>query len=420
MLLRESPKRMLVVCTRGIGDFVLATPVMRSLKHKWPDGDIHALVFEGTEGALENNRDVSRVIAVKRRATRRERLAEVISLWRRYDFAYTVTTSDRASFYCWVAGRYRAGIVPAGSQHWWKRMLFHQHAEVPQQAHMITVALAGLPLLGVEPVCHVVPPSMRAHSTSAVRLDDMLQSLGGKRFAVLQLDAMYRYKTWHTAGWIEVIAWLRNQGYGIVLGGGAQAMHNVDVASITHEAGPDAVDLVGRVSLAELAAVIGRAALYVGPDTGVSHIAAATGTPMVVLFGPSNPVSWGPWPASRRRHESPWALRGSRRVGNVFLLQGPGACVPCQQGGCERHELSRSDCLSLLSAQTVIAAATTMLGLHAAALNCGFDDGPDREDACHPEVTVRHPETTGVIQLVRRDRDMVRMLVPDPGAPSDA
>jgi heptosyltransferase-3 len=79
-----------------------------------------------------------------------------------------------------------------------------------------------------------------------------------------------------------------------VLSGGAQITHNADVTAVQHGAGSETVDLVGRVSLAELAAVIGRAALYVGVDTGVSHIAAATGTPVVVLFGPSNPIAWGP------------------------------------------------------------------------------------------------------------------------------
>jgi hypothetical protein len=83
MLLGESPKQLLLVCTGRIGDVVPATPVMRSLKHKWPGAEIHALVFEGTEGAIENNRDVSRIIAVKRRATRRERLAKAVSLWRK-------------------------------------------------------------------------------------------------------------------------------------------------------------------------------------------------------------------------------------------------------------------------------------------------------------------------------------------------
>jgi len=376
MSLPEAPNSILVICTRRIGDVVLVTPVMRSLKTKWPNAQIHVLVFEGTEGALENNPDVARVIVVKRRGTRKERLIEAVSLWRKYDIAYSVTQSDRASFYCWISGRYRLGIVASGKKNLAKRILFHRHLVAPPETHTVSLALMGLGLLGVEPVHHVVPPSMSAEAELAAGLDRKLEPLGDKPFVVLQIDAMYRYKAWHAAGWTELIAWLRALGYGVVLSGGTQATHDADVAAVQQGAGPDVVDLVGRVSLAELATVIGRAALYIGVDTGVSHIAAATGTPMVVVFGPSNPIAWGPWPVSWRQHESPWRLRGSRSIGNVFLLQGSGACVPCLKEGCERHQQSHSDCLSFLNARTVISAAATMLGLHDAAPDRGSEPAP--------------------------------------------
>jgi heptosyltransferase-3 len=102
-----------------------------------------------------------------------------------------------------------------------------------------------------------------------------------------------RVGRWHAAGWIELLAWLRGRGYAVVLSGGAAGMHSADVAAVTHSAGSGTVDLVGRVSLAHLATVISWVALYVGVDTGVSHIASATGTPTVVLFGPSDPIVWG-------------------------------------------------------------------------------------------------------------------------------
>src|ERR1700731_1573957 len=173
MLLPGAPNTILVICTRRIGDVVLVTPVMRSLKTKWPDAEIHVLVFEGTEGALENNPDVARVIVVKRRGTRRERLIEAVSLWRKYDIAYSVTQSDRASFYCWISGRYRLGIVASGKKNLTKRVMFHRYLVAPQNAHMVSVALMGVGLFGVEPVHQVVPPSMSAHAPHAAGLDDM-------------------------------------------------------------------------------------------------------------------------------------------------------------------------------------------------------------------------------------------------------
>ena len=56
-------------------------------------------------------------------------------------------------------------------------------------------------------------------------------------------------------------------------------------------------DLGGSLAFAELTPLIEGARLFVGPDTSVTHLAAATGTPTVALFGPSHPVAWGPWPA---------------------------------------------------------------------------------------------------------------------------
>src|SRR5260370_39334397 len=78
------PRSILVVCTRRIGDVLLTTPFVRSLKAQWPDTPIDMLVFRGTEGVLEHNPDVRRVIAVAPRARFRERLADASRIWRRH------------------------------------------------------------------------------------------------------------------------------------------------------------------------------------------------------------------------------------------------------------------------------------------------------------------------------------------------
>jgi heptosyltransferase-3 len=360
-----TPKRILVVCTRRIGDVVLATPAVRSFKQEWPDAAIDVLVFEGTEGALENNPDIVAVIAVKRRASRRERLREARALWRKYDISYAVTPSDRAHLYGWLAGRYRVAIINGGPKHWLKHLMFNRWEAMPElpAEHTLNIGLAGARMLDIKPVYEVVPPAADAFLPASLSNDPNLMALRNQRFAVLQIDAMYQYKLWNPAGWTELIAWLRRQGYAVVLSGGSQAMQSAEVAAIVETAGSEAINLMGRLSLAELTTLIRQAALYVGPDTGVSHMAAATGIPTVVIFGPSNPIRWGPWPASWKQAASPWELRGSNRIGNVFLVQGPGACVPCLEEGCERHRQSPSACLTTLDGYTVISAAATMLGI---------------------------------------------------------
>jgi heptosyltransferase-3 len=106
----------------------------------------------------------------------------------------------------------------------------------------------------------------------------------------------------------------------------------------------------GRLSLAELADLIRHARLFVGVDTATTHIAAATGTPTVAIFGPTDPVIWGPWGGTRYEK-----VAHVQRHGSVRLIQNPAlACVPCQQEGCDRHQASRSDCLDTLAPARVI------------------------------------------------------------------
>ena len=102
------------------------------------------------------------------------------------------------------------------------------------------------------------------------------------------------------------------------------------------------------------------ARIYVGPDTSVTHLAAATGCPTVALFGPTDPRVWGPWPAGGL--DTPWQASGTiQNRGNVWIVQNPLPCLPCTFEGCERHIGSASVCLEELHAEQVLAAADQAL-----------------------------------------------------------
>ncbi|MGQ9628446.1 MAG: lipopolysaccharide heptosyltransferase II [Anaerolineae bacterium] len=57
----------------------------------------------------------------------------------------------------------------------------------------------------------------------------------------------------------------------------------------------EVLNLAGKTTLKELAALLRRCHLFIGADSGVMHLAAAAGVPVVALFGPTNPAAWGPW-----------------------------------------------------------------------------------------------------------------------------
>jgi heptosyltransferase-3 len=126
--------------------------------------------------------------------------------------------------------------------------------------------------------------------------------------------------------------------------------------------GPALLDLSGRLDFSQLVTLFRASALYIGPDTSVSHLAAATGLPVIAIFGPTNPMRWAPWPANAQAAQVFERSRQVQEVGNVTVLQSRLRCVPCGRAGCEDHRQSRSDCLSDIAPNRVLQQALRILG----------------------------------------------------------
>ncbi len=358
--MENAPRRVLLSCPQRIGDVLLATPLARAIKRAWPNAAVDMLVFAGTEGALEGNADIANIIIVPRTAGAVERFRELKKLWRNYDLALSPIATDRARLYCWAAGRRRFGMILPLAKDRAKALLLNQTVNFDDlDTHTVSMGLALTQRLVIAPSYEVVPPCIALE-----RRESLLQRLHpfhGNAYAVLHVYPKFRYKMWTKAGWIALAESLRARGFSVLFTGGPDDAERAYVNEIARAQPDGTLNLAGTLSLAEAAELIRGAAVYVGPDTAVTHIAAATGTPTVALFGPSNPVKWGPWPSTWNSAASPWPRAGSARQGNVFLVQGAGNCVPCMLEGCERHVESRSDCLDTLALGTVIAAVDALL-----------------------------------------------------------
>jgi heptosyltransferase-3 len=87
----------------------------------------------------------------------------------------------------------------------------------------------------------------------------------------------------------------------------------------------------------------------------VTHLAAASGCPTIALYGPTSPRLIGPWPVGGLA--KPWEPAGTvQRRGNVWVVQNPLPCLPCEKLGCEGRLDSFSRCLDELSARSVLGA----------------------------------------------------------------
>ncbi len=101
--------RVLIVALRRLGDVLLTTPLIRSVKRAFPAASIEVLVFAGTEGILANNPDVATHCDPVGARQRLETLALLWRLARRYDLALSTQTGDRPTLLAWIAGRQSAG-----------------------------------------------------------------------------------------------------------------------------------------------------------------------------------------------------------------------------------------------------------------------------------------------------------------------
>jgi heptosyltransferase-3 len=350
------PARVLVVALRRLGDVLLTTPLIRSLKRAHPDAAIDALVFAGTEGILAGNPDIASVITMPARPTPAETIAFVRKLWRRYDLAFSTQSGDRPTLFAWAAGRRSIGFVDGNAfASRVKRFALSQPVETGRDTHRVREMLRLSEATGIPAVAEVVAP--RAAGRPGAAPD--------RPYAVIHAVPMFRYKRWTDAGWRDLAAGLAARGLAVVATGGPgeAECHYLDGVW----GGTDVQRRDGVLSWGELAALIGGAAVYIGPDTSVTHLAAATGVPTVALYGPTDPRLWGPWPAGGL--DTPWAASGTiQNRRNVWLVQNPQPCLPCQLEGCERHIDSYSRCMDELSAGQVLNAVDPALEAAAAGM----------------------------------------------------
>ena len=352
-LMARPPRDVLIVVTRRIGDVLLATPLIRSLKQSWPDTAIDVLVFDGTQDIVAANPDVRKILTIPERPGMLRHLAFIARLTRRHELALSLVPGDRPTFYAFAAGRRRAGLLLATRKERWKRPLLNHWIPFDGlNTHTVRMHLALARALDVAPHGDPIVTWRNEDDAQVKRL------LGADRrpYSVLHTYPKFNYKMWRRDGWIEVASWLAAQGHRIVLSGGKDPADLEYVANLACDMPPGTINAAGRLTLSASACLVNHARLYVGPDTALTHVAAALGVPTIALYGPSDPVKWGPWPRHHVPDANPWRRYGSQRAGNVILLQGAPPCVPCLVEGCGRNIASFSDCLQHLPAARVIAA----------------------------------------------------------------
>jgi heptosyltransferase-3 len=152
------------------------------------------------------------------------------------------------------------------------------------------------------------------------------------RWITVNPYSRWTYKEWSDSKWIDVIQWLWKEFAmpAIVVGSPDEKQK---VEALVRQCPTPAFNFAGKTTLAELAGLLNLGRLHIGVDSAGPHIAAATGTPTVTIYGPSSWQDWAP-------------------VGEQHRVVLPDMdCVPCKKKGCNHS--GRSLCLEALSAESV-------------------------------------------------------------------
>nr|PZN64213.1 MAG: lipopolysaccharide heptosyltransferase II [Sphaerobacter thermophilus] len=302
--------RILVVKPCCLGDVLMATPALRALATHYPGAEIDVVTTDWSAPALAGNPHVARIIPYPNRLPM-VGLHFLARTLRRtgYDLGIGLDPSPLVNVLLWRSGiPVRAGIDSAG------RGIGLTHPVTPDpalhetEAYLAVLAAIGVPPAGTEPEYH---PSAEARRSAAVIIpDDAPPTVVIHPGGAVNPGTAMPAKRWPPERFAALADRLSTEaGVRVILAGASS--DRAAVAAVVRRAQAPVVNLCGRLTLDELAAVAERAALYVGNDSGTSHLAAAVGTPTVTIFGPTNPGRYRPLGPHARVCAPPESWKGA-------------------------------------------------------------------------------------------------------------
>lgn len=351
----------LLIRLRQVGDVVFTTPAVRALRRRFPTARLTYLVETEAAPVVRRNPHLDRVLVVARaRGWRRWRddwqLARQVRA-ARFDGVIDFHGGPRSAWLTWASGApVRIGYALAGRG--WvythrvarPRTLRPRHSVVNQWD-----LLAPLdPAFARPPDPRTDPVEMPEDPTAAAAVDRWWREVGltpANQLIVVHVSAGNRFRRWPATSFADLVANLAiadaRRRFLVTAGPSGAAAAAAVEAAVRARLGSRAPVFIddGQFDLASLRALVGRAALFIGGDSGPLHVAATTTVPIVGLYGPTLPARSAPW-------RDPAAVTESVELPDL-------PCRPCDQRRCQPGDFR---CMTGLSVERVLAAAERALG----------------------------------------------------------
>ena len=331
----EDYRRILLIKPSSLGDIVHAMPTCAAIRRAYPKARLTWLVKRVWAGLVERIDGVDRVWPVE--PTLAGWLSQVPLLrTEHFDLVVDLQGLFRSAAIGWFSGSpLLVGFANGREGSPW---FYSRRVPVPQvemhavDRYLLVAKAVGAGQSGTPEFRFRIP------KTDHDEIDRLLSRSGvtpGTSWVAMNPSARWPTKRWPAASFAEVADRLQQEGFGaVVMIGGPE--EQADVATVSAMMKTPVVNLAGATTVGLLPALLSKASLLMTNDSGPMHIAAAVGTPVVALFGPTSAVRTGPY-----------------GVGHD-VLTGKVPCSPCFSRTCQHT--SHLACLTIITPDQVLSA----------------------------------------------------------------
>jgi predicted lipopolysaccharide heptosyltransferase III len=284
----------LLLQLKRIGDLILTLPAISAIRESFPDARLTLVASNESAELLPAISTVDRILIAHRNL--RDAALFLAVARKRFNYCIDFTRNDRSAFLAFLSRAQRRVVsYRVRDQSKTRARLYNEFVgNRMRDMHTIDYNLALVEPVGVRNASRAVRlqlPQVAHEKANRLRRDSKI----GNRFIVFHPGSARIEKFWDAMRWAEVINHAgQNNDVDLVLTSGMSRLEQDHVIEIKTKTRMRIVDLSGRTDLLALAALIAQAGLLVTVDSAPMHLAAATQTPQVVLFGPTNPFHWRP------------------------------------------------------------------------------------------------------------------------------
>jgi heptosyltransferase III len=295
--------KILVVKFRNIGDVLLSTPLISNLKNIYPGARIDMALNKGCEDMVSNNPNIDNVIIYDRPRIKKlgifAQLKEEVRFTRNirnnhYDMIINLTEGDRGAQLAFFSGAKVKLGFPVRKGLLSKIKIFDKLGDDKKWQHTVEKDLQFINSLGHK----IINKEVKNYWPNKVEqeVDKILADNNISQFVHIHPVSRWMFKCWEDDRMADIIDYLQqDKGLKVVITGAPVKKELDRIDKILELCKTNPINLSGKLTLKHLACLSSKAKLFFGVDTAPMHMAAATNTPVLTLFGASFPVIWGPW-----------------------------------------------------------------------------------------------------------------------------